>query len=282
MRRTAGLVLVLAGAFLLAISLIGDRTVLGRYVNLPPRSWEHFDHALASRTPDLESLYRAAQGRASRNLLEMPSQEAMDILYGTVADRFTHGDQATFSAFSNWVLWTLGFADPRFRDIQDPDTLLRNGHSALCGDVSHVLMRLAEMSGILTRHALLDGHIVMEAWYDGGWHAYDPDLEVVIRDEACRVLSVRDAADSPDRIRRAYSVRGDPAFTNAIVGIFGNTVSHPYIAYPRRSIIGSRGQRPGRMEQAAGVARFAVPLVVLVAGVYLIRTGKHRKGRNMR
>jgi hypothetical protein len=277
MRRTAGLVLVLAGALLLAVSLVGDRTEAGRYVNLPPRSWERFDPALASRTPDLESLYRAAQGRASRNLREMPPQGAMEILYGTVADRFTHGDQATYSVFSNWVFWTLGFADRRYRDIQDPDTLLRNGHSALCGDVSHVLMRLAEMSGIFTRHVLLDGHIVMEAWYDGGWHAYDPDLEVVIRDDAGRVLSVRGVADSPDRIRREYSVRGDPVFTNAIVKIYGNTASHRYIVYPRRSIVGTRGQRPGRMEQAAKVARFAVPLVFLVAGAFLIRIRKRRK-----
>ena len=104
----------------------------------------------------------------------------------------------------------------------------------------------------------------------------------MIRDEACRVLSGRDAADSPDRIRRAYSVRGDPAFTNAIVGIYGNTASHRYIAYPRRSIVGARGQRPGRVEQAAGVARFAAPLVLLAAGAFLIRAGKPRTGRNMR
>ena len=160
--------------------------------------------------------------------------------------------------------------------------MLRNGHSALCGDVSYVLMRLAEMSGILTRHVLLDGHIVMEAWYDGGWHAYDPDLEVVIRDEAGRVLSVREAAVSPDRIRRAYSARGDPAFTNAIVEIYGNTASHRYIAYPPRSIVGARGQRPGRVEQAAEVARFAVPFVLLAAGAFLIRIGNRRNGGGKR
>ena len=282
MRRTTGWVLILAGAILLAVSLVGVRTGAGRYVNLPPRSWERFDSDLASRTPDLESLYRAAQTRASRNLRDMPPQETMDLLYEVVSDRFTHGDRATYNLFSNWVLWTLGFAEPRYRDIQDPDTLLRNGHSALCGDVSYVLMRLAEKSGIPARHVLLNGHIVMEAWYDGGWHAYDPDLEVVIRDEAGRVLGVREAADIPDRIRRAYSVRGDPAFTNAIVGIYRNTASHRHIAYPRQSIVGARGQRPGRAEQAADVARFAVPPVALVAGAFLIRTGKRRKGGGVR
>jgi len=104
----------------------------------------------------------------------------------------------------------------------------------------------------------------------------------VIRDEACRVLSGRDAADSPDRIRRAYSVRGDPAFTNAIVGIYGNTASHRYIAYPRRSIVGARGQRPGRVEQAAGAARFTVPPVLMAAGAFLVRAGRRRKGGTVR
>ena len=282
MRRTAGLILVLVGAILLGVSMVGDRTDAGRYFNLPPRSWERFDLSLASRTPDMESLYRAAHGRASRNLREMPPQETMDLLYGVVSDRFTHGDRATYSPFSNWLLWSLGFADPRFRDIQDPDALLRNGHSALCGDVSHVLMGLAELSRIPTRHVLLDGHIVMEAWYDGNWHAYDPDMEVVIRDEAGRVLSVREVAASPDRVQRAYSVRGDPAFTNTIVGIYGNIASHRYIAYPRRNVVGARGQRPGRVEQAAGVARFAVPLAFLVAGAFLTRAGVLRKGRTGR
>ena len=276
------MVLVFTGAILLAVSVVGDRTGAGRYVNLPPRSWERFDPALASRTPDLESLYRAAQARASRNLRDMPHREAMDLLHGVVSDRFTHGDRATYSPFSNWLLWSLGFADPRFRDIQDPDALLRNGHSALCGDVSHVLMRLAEMVRIPTRHVLLDGHIVMEAWHDGYWHAYDPDLEVVIRGEAGRVLGVREAAGSPDRVRRAYSVRGDPAVTNAIVGIYGNIASHRYIAYPRRSIVGACGQRPGRVEQAAGVARFAVPPVLMATGAFLVRARRRRKGGTVR
>lgn len=277
----AGRVLFLIGAMLLAISLVGDFTTASHYASLPPRSWERFDPVLASRTPDIESLFQAAQARAGRNLREQPPHEAMSVLYGIVIDRFTHGDRATYSPFSNWLLWSLGFADPRFRDIQDPDLLLRNGHSAMCGDVSYVLMRLAEMSRIPTRHVLLDGHIVMEAWYDGNWHAYDPDMEVVIRDETGRVLSVREVEGIPDLVQRAYSVRGDPAFTKTIMGIYGIIASHRYIAYPGRSIVGSRGQRPGRVEQAAGVARFAVPLVVLAAGVFLIRTGKRRKGRNM-
>lgn len=282
MRRTAGLVLVLSGAFLLAVSLFGYRTDAGRYVNLPPRSWERFDPALAPRTPDLESLYREAQGRGSRNLREMPPQEAMDILYGVASDRFTHGDRATYNLYSNWILWVLGFADPRFRDIQDPNTLLRNGHSALCGDVSHVLMRLAEMSGIPTRHALLDGHIVMETWYGGEWHAYDPDLEVVVRDDAGRVLSVREAAGSPERVRRSYSGRGGPAFIDTISEIYGNTAAHRYLAYPQRDIAGARGQRPGRVEQAAGIARFAFPSILMAAGALLARTGRNRKGRATR
>jgi hypothetical protein len=276
------MLLFLSGALLLGISLVGHLTGMGHYTNLPPRSWERFDPALAFSTPDLESLFRAAQARRSGSLGKLPPHEAMDILYGTVADRFTHGDQATYSVFSNWVLWTLGFADRRYRDIQDPDTLLRNGHSALCGDVSYVLMRLAEKSGIPTRHVLLDGHIIMEAWYDGNWHAYDPDMEVVIRNKDGRVLSVREVANSPDRIQREYSVRGDRAFTNTIVGIYGNTASRQYIAYPQQSIVGGRGQRPGRVEQAAEVARFAVPPVVLVAGAYLIRTGKRRKEGDVR
>jgi hypothetical protein len=281
MRRVTGWVLILGGGLLLGISLAGTFAGTGNYFDAPSRSWERFDPLLASGTPDVESLFQTAQALAGRRLRNMPPSDAMNVLCGLTMDRFTHGNRATYSPSSNWILWMLGLAEPRFRDIQDPDTLLRYGHSALCGDVSHVLIRLAEKAGIPARHVLLNGHIVMEAWYDGNWHAYDPDLEVVLRDGQGRVPSVMEMAGSPDRIRDAYSVRGDSSFLRTILQIYGNIPSHRYIAYPRGSIFGPRGQRPGRVEQAAKVARFAVPSAILVAGLLLIRAGNRRNRRNV-
>jgi len=282
MRRTAGWVLILAGAFFLAVSLVGDRTGAGRYVNLPPRSWERFDPALASGTPDLESLYRAAQARASRNLRDMPPREAMDLLYGVVSDRFTHGDRATYNLFSNWILWAVGTASPRHRYMQDADALLRNGHSAMCGETSYILLRLAGMAGIPSRHVHLNGHMVMEARYSDRWHAYDPDFEVLARDEDGNILSVTEAAGRPDLLRRAYSGRGPSTQTDWVLTIYTDTGDDMYVSYPPKSFFSPAGHWPGRVEQAARLARYPVPAALMAAGALLARPGRTRKRRPTR
>lgn len=282
MRRAVGLVLALAGAFLLAVSLIGDRTVAGRYINLPPRSWERFDLPLASRTPDLESLYRAAQGRANRSLREMPPQEAMDLLYEVVSDRFTHGDRATYNLFSNWILWTVGIVSPRHRYIQDADALLRNGHSALCGETSYILLRMAGMTGIPSRHVHLNGHMVMEARYSDRWHAYDPDFEVLVRDATGKILSVAEAAAQPDLLRRAYSGRGPSTQTESVLTIYTNTGDDMYVTYPPKSFFSPVGHWPGRVEQAAKLAKYPIPAALMAAGAFLARPGRTRKRRSRR
>jgi hypothetical protein len=268
-RNRAGIVLIAIGSCLLAVSLLGRWTSLGKYPGFPPRPWERFNPVLAETTPDLASLYRAAQARVPQPLRETPAADAMQVLYETVADRFTHGDRATYSPFGNWVLWALGGMNRRARDIQDPDVLLRGGHSALCGDVSFILMRLAGMAGIPTRHVLLDGHIVMEARHDGSWHAFDPDLEVVVRDEAGVVLSAETLARRPDIVRRSYSGRCDPANIETIVAIYTSAANNKYLAYPEQSIFSPQVQRPGRVEQAAHFAVFIIPGSLIAAGAAL-------------
>jgi hypothetical protein len=278
MRRTAGLVLVLAGAFFLAVSLVGDRTDAGRYVNLPPRSLERFDPTLAPGTPDLESLYRAAQARASRNLREMPPQETMDILYGVVSDRFTHGDRATYNLYSNWILWAVGTVSPRHRYIQDPDALLRNGHSAMCGETSYILLRLAGMAGIPSRHVHLNGHIVMEARYSDRWHAYDPDFEVLVRDEDGNILSVAEAAGRPDLLRRAYSGRGPSTQTESVLTIYTNTGDDMYVSYPPKSFFSPVGHWPGRVAVVPGIefGADAFQRLSYATSMEAIKEGLHR------
>lgn len=273
-----GVVLVVVGCGLLALSALGTWTFLGEYRNFPARSWERFDPSLAASTPDLEALYGAAQGRARRPFRDLPPEETMRILYETVSDRFTHGDRAVYSPFSNWVMWALGHVDRRYRYIQDPDTLLREGHSALCGDVSYVLIRLASMAGIPARHVLLEGHIVMEARYGHGWHAYDPDLEVAAKDAAGQVISAETLSEEPDVVRRAYAGRGDPAYVDNIVSIYVTRRDNTRKTYPTETGYNVRGQRPGRAEKLARDARIAVPAGLVLVGAFLVGALRRREG----
>ncbi len=106
----------------------------------------------------------------------------------------------------------------------------------------------------------------MEAWHDGRWHAYDPDIEVAARDDTGVVSSVEDLARQPDLVRRHYAGHGDPAYVETIVAIYASSQNNLYLTYPAQSLLGPRGQRPGRMEQAAGLAIFILPLTLIAAG----------------
>lgn len=267
--KRLGVILVALGCGLLAASAFGVWTHMGNYRNYPPRPWERFDPSLAETTPDLDALYRAVEARAEGPFGELSPPERMQILYETVSDRFTHGDRAVYSPFSNWVMWTLGHINRRYLDIQDPDVLLRNGHSALCGDVSFVLIRLASKAGIPSRHVLLNGHIVMEAWYSGGWHAYDPDFEVTVKDPGGIVLDAETLFGKPDLLRQAYAGRGSSAFLDNLVSIYITREDNLWNTYPAESGITVKGQRPGRVEQAARQGRILLPAAMVLIGAYL-------------
>jgi len=270
--------LMALGAFLLTVTVIGHATRAGRYVSEPPRSWERFDRALAEQTPDLDSLFRRAQTRGALPFRDFPPDKKMQILFETVADRFTHGDRALYSPFSNWVMWVLGAGNRRYRDIQDPDVLLRGGYSALCGDVSFVLIRLAGMAGIPSRHVLLNGHIIMESWYSGGWHAYDPDMEVIARDGTGAVLDSDSLARNAASLREAYSGRGDAAFVDNVVALYTSTGDNRFKAYPAGGGITVSGQRPGRVERAATYAKTVVPIGMILTGAAFAGV-RRREGR---
>jgi hypothetical protein len=107
----------------------------------------------------------------------------------------------------------------------------------------------------------------MEASYDGAWHAYDPDLEVAARDDAGGVLSAGTLARQPDHIRRSYAGHGDPAYVESIVAIYASEADNGYLAYPSQSLFGPRGQRPGRIEQAAHYMIYFFPMTLVAAGI---------------
>lgn len=273
----SGAALVVLGLLLLAATAIGQWTDAGRYGSFPPRSWERFDPQLVGRTPDLDSLFREAQTRVIHPFPDRSPEDTMEVLFETVADRFTHGDKARYTPFGNWVLWTLGVVNNRYRDIQDPDILLRNGHSALCGDVSYVLLRLASKAEIPARMILLNGHIIMEAWYSGEWHAYDPDLEIIVRDENGRVLSSEELIRNPSLLRKAYARRGEPDFVENVVFLFTTVADNRSLTFPKEKGIFVKGQRPGRVEQAGTFGKTVLPAAMVLIGAALLRGNRRGK-----
>lgn len=255
--------LIALGLIGLLISLLGEITTLGQYKNLPPRTWEKFDQQLVIETPDFISLRKKSNSLASQATTE---QEKILAIYRLVINRFTHGDQAKYNIFSNWILWIMGAVHPAFSHIRQPDVLLNKGYSALCGEQAYLLQTLAEAEGMRTRAVGLYGHVVMEAWYDNEWHLYDPDLEVVPLVENQKVLSLDELAKSPDLIRKFYTGRGNDSYIESIVEIIGSREDNSFASYPRLVLFEWKSNVLFHFEKITNIMKWILPMISLIIG----------------
>jgi hypothetical protein len=201
----------------------------------------------------------------------------MAILHDVSAERFTHGNESTYGFFGNWTLRALAplKEDGRFF-INDADMVLRYGHSALCDEVAFVLAELAGRAGIPARLVQLEGHVLMEAGYDGGWHAYDPDMEVVVRDGSGPVLGVETLAREVDRVRDAYASRGGAGYGDLMAEIFASREDNRIILLgtPHESAAAGLHARPGKVERIGRHARFAIPVALMASGAAILLAAK--------
>lgn len=259
-----GWVIVVTGIMLLLITIFGRWTNIGGYQNSSPRSWERFDQKLVNRTSTFQSLRLEAMARAQNLLTELPPDEVMEILYSVVVDRFTNYD-AQHTIFTNWIFWMLGKVYPAFKHILNVTTLVSKGHSLLCDQSSYVLVKLATEAGIRARHVGLYGHVVMEAWYYGDWHLYDPDMEVIPKDEKGMVLSVEALSKNEDLLHKFYGgeKRG---VKNTITTRENNT----FMSYPIGSRFEWKTQALSIFEKVMHYFAFILPLLFGVGGGVMI------------
>lgn len=277
MRRGLGYGILSIGCVLTVVASLGEWSNLGDYVSTHPRSWERFDSDLVSRTPDLEGLFVAANQRTDNGLGSLGAKRTMQVLFETTTDRFTHG-ATMHTPFSNWILWSMGKIHPAFGAIRDPGNLLKRGESALCSDSSYVLMQLAIAAGIRARHVGLNGHVVMEAWYDGDWHMYDPDFEVVPYDDSGAVLSVQALSEDEVTIRNLYAGKlAGELDADEVIRIITSRYDNSFVSFPPGSQFEWKSQVLLRAEQVADVFKFIVPtIMILLAGVLLVYAGHSR------
>ncbi len=88
-------------------------------------------------------------------------------------------------------------------EMHDPVRLLNVYGYGFCDDASNSFAMLARKAGLRARIWHLKGHVVSEAYYDGGWHLFDADGEVFYTfgdDET--IAGVRRVTLNPDLIRR--------------------------------------------------------------------------------
>jgi len=273
-----GATLLLGGIMLLTICILGEWGGTTNYERTPGHSWERFDARLGERSNDLLSLYAEAERRHGVSLESLSAAEIMDVLFSTVCDRFGHG-QATYSLFSNWILWALGKLWSPIGAVHEPNSLLKYGMIGICDQQSYLLVTLALKRGIQARHVGLGGHIVMEAWYGNDWHMYDPDEEVIAIDPEnidAGVQSVEVLSRNPDLVRKLYSEHRSGPSLKKIVRFFMTRENNTFVSGPEGSWFNWKSQVLMIFERMCAYLKWIIPVCIVLLGVGLIVFSKRR------
>ncbi len=266
-RQFIGAICMFSGTLLGVASLLGAWTPLGHYRNHSPRPWERFDAELVDRLRTVEDVLQQATTRLGRPLEQASPEAAVKVLYELVTERFTH-DDARHNFFSNWILWAFGFFKSDFAHIRDPETMIAHGHSLFCDQSSYLLLHLLQRSGLQGRHVGLGGHVVMEAWYDGDWHLYDPDMEVLGERADRLVEGVEQISKNPTLLRRLYGGPKTP-----IIPILESRQDNTFMSYPAGSWFGWKSQVLSLWEAGCEMLKWLFPLAALTGGYRLVRSG---------
>ena len=248
LRRGAALVLVLAGTVLLAAALAGQS---GFYTG--------FDRLADGAPRSVESLFAQATRQDFKTL---SPEDQMLRLYGAVSDRIPDSGRSPHTVFTNWIMWALGFVDSDLSTIRLPNNLLRYTDSAFCSQQSYLLLTLAQKAGFPTRHVGLIGHVVMESWYDGAWHMYDPTFGIVPKLNG-KVASVVGLSENGSLLA-LYDGWPD------IKAAFQQPQRHNYIAYPAGAYFVWKAQVLYHAEQAADWLKFVLPAAFIALGGLLL------------
>ncbi len=270
MNLTIKISLLMFGALLIGLSLIGDFTSVGGYANRKPRSWERFDEQLASRTHNITDLIVEAKKR-SPDYGSLNDEQKMILLYEVVIDRFTHNAGARHTIFTNWLLYLAGkFASP-LGVIWDPDLFVAKGQSLICSQSSYLLVQLALQNGIRARHVGLNGHVVMEAWYDNDWHLFDPDAEVVPKSSGI-ILSVDRLAQNNELLTKLYPpIKGD------FIDIVSSREDNSFASHPIGTYFEWKSQVLFYFEKLAQILKYLIPLLMISFSVFLkSASNKHK------
>jgi hypothetical protein len=269
--RLVGWGSAILGGVLLAIACIGEWTRFGDGDSDVKRDWEQFEPALVTQVQDYASLVKAVDARMAN---EAGTDAAkMQVMYDLIVNRFTH-DEALHTLGSNWILYLAGYVHPTFRHMWDPGQLVSQGYSLFCDQSSYLLLHLALAHGIKARHVGLQGHVVMEAWYDNDWHLYDPDLEVIPVNAEGKVLSLDALAQEPALLDRYYGPHNAQ-------DMFRNRENHLYMSTPEGARFEWKGNVLAIVEKVAEVLKFILPLALLALGLWLIRRSSRPAARTV-
>ncbi len=80
--------------------------------------------------------------------------------------------------------------------IENPVQYFNSWGYGFCDDSALVLAQLLYLSGFEARQVNVEKHLITEVFYDGDWHALDPDREVYYRNLKGEIASIEEIVDN--------------------------------------------------------------------------------------
>lgn len=130
-----------------------------------------------------------------------PDLTSIASMLKSVTDAGMSDEQKCFAIWKLLVDWRYhDYPAEGGAEIHDPVKFLNVYGYGFCDDSAATFCELTKAAGIKSRIHGLSGHVVAEAYYNGGWHMFDPDHEVVYHTRDGKVASVGDLERQPQII----------------------------------------------------------------------------------
>ena len=219
-----------------------------------------------AQLPDYDDLILQVNTDAS----DVSDLSKITAIYNIVLDRFPwdaeHPGEPTpkYTISSNWVAALLGLFDERLSEIRLPEYILQQRMTPACSELSFLMVSLSESVGVRSRHVGLNGHVVMEAFYDGKWHMYDPLYGVSPADFDGSDLSVATLENNISLARDIYSksIKNEQLLAKT-VEFFVSGSDNIFATEPRLSQFNQKGTLLMYFEQVSHYLKWLLPVVSL-------------------
>lgn len=97
---------------------------------------------------------------------------------------------------NNRYHWSPPLYETSYYYLENPVQYFNSWGYGFCSNSSSVLIQLLSLAGFEGRMVNIVDNVVAEVFYDGSWHALDPDLEVYYRNFKGEIASVEEIVDN--------------------------------------------------------------------------------------
>lgn len=132
-----------------------------------------------------------------------PDLTSLDAMLASILKSSMSAEEKSLAIWKFLIDWRYHFTPAEPGDeLHDPVKFLNVYGYGFCDDCATNFAVLARKAGIKSRTWGLSGHVVAESFYNGKWHMFDPDHEVIYRNEQGEIAGVEELAQHPELITK--------------------------------------------------------------------------------